>query len=572
MQDPQYDLVIVGGGIAGLTAAARATELGVRPIVLEKEDQEVYPCNSRQSGGVIHIGFLDPYRQEGSLLQNLGDRTGGDHDPVLAEALIKNGRRFLDWLKSHNTDFISFNEEEGYRWCIAPPRALRAGIDWEGRGPDLLLRRLVSKIANDGGIFKRGIRATALIMEDGVCKGIKAVDGATEVKFKAKNVLLADGGFQFNRELFEEFIGVEFSQVFQRGAKTGMGDGIKMARAAGAKLSDMDKFYGHLLSADAVSSDKLWPYPELDAIATAGIVIDKSGMRVADEGQSGVYLTNALAKSNSAAPFFIICDSLIWEGAGRSARIPANPLLEEAGGTVYRSDTLDGLADLIDVPVNALSDCVKTYNNAIEANTTSELLIPRSQKILPCRINTAPFLAIPTVPGITYTMGGIVTNEKGQVMSNNNAVIPGLFAAGATTGGLEGGSQAAYIGGLMKSGVFGMIAAEEVADQIRKSDVGNYKKIDKESSIKSKNIEGYPAYAEKRGLADFPILRFFVKHGIAVSFLLGFVALVLAVWLGEPLLGLKAIPLGVFFLFFVCIIGIVFTELLRLIIKLLLPE
>ena len=81
-------------------------------------------------------------------------------------------------------------------------------------------------------------------MEDGVCKGIKAVDGATEVKFKAKNVLLADGGFQINRELFEEFIGAEFNRVFQRGAKTGMGDGIKMARAAGAKLSDMDKFYG----------------------------------------------------------------------------------------------------------------------------------------------------------------------------------------------------------------------------------------------------------------------------------------------------------------------------------------
>ena len=156
MPDPQYDLVIVGGGIAGLTAAARATELGMRPIVLEKESQEVYPCNSRQSGGVIHIGFLDPYRQEGSLLQNLGDRTGGDHDPLLAEALIKNGRRFLDWLKSHNTDFISFNEQEGYRWCIAPPRALRAGIDWEGRGPDLLLRRLVSKIANNGVSLSAG--------------------------------------------------------------------------------------------------------------------------------------------------------------------------------------------------------------------------------------------------------------------------------------------------------------------------------------------------------------------------------------------------------------------------------
>ena len=68
---------------------------------------------------------------------------------------------------------------------------------------------------------------------------------------------------------------------------------------------------------------------------------------------------------------------------------------------------------------------------------------------MPYKINTAPFIAIPTIPGITYN-GGIVTDEKAQVL-NENMVIPGLLC-GATTGGLEGGGQAAYIGGLMKSG------------------------------------------------------------------------------------------------------------------------
>ena len=258
-----------------------------------------------------------------------------------------------------------------------------------------------------------------------------------EIIFKAKNVLLADGGFQFNRKLFEEFIGGKFDHTCQRGARTGTGDGIKMAHAAGAKLSGMDKFYGHLLSADAVNSDKLWPYPELDAVATAGIVIDSFGTRVADEGKSGVYLTNALAKSNSEPPFFIICDASIWESAGRSARIPANPLLEEAGGTVFKSDTLEELAEAIGVPVKEFVNCVAKYNEAIDANKTSELLIPRSQNIIPYKINTAPFIAIPTIPGITYTMGGIVTDEKAQVLNENNMVIPGLLAAGATTGGLE---------------------------------------------------------------------------------------------------------------------------------------
>ena len=563
----QHDLIIVGGGIAGLTAAVRAIELGIQPLVLEKESQDVYPCNSRQSGGVIHIGFLDPYRQDRSLMDNIETRTGGDHDPVLADALIKNGWRFLDWLKAQNTDFISFNEQEGYRWCIAPPRALRAGVDWEGRGPDLLLRRLVSKLSNYGDIFHQGVKATSLIMENGTCIGIRAIAGTREIIFKAKNVLLADGGFQFNRKLFEEFIGGKFDHTFQRGAGTGTGDGIKMAHAAGAKLSGMDKFYGHLLSADAVNSDKLWPYPELDAVATAGIVIDSFGTRVADEGKNGVYLTNALAKSNSEPPFFIICDASIWESAGRSARIPANPLLEEAGGTVFKSDTLEELAEAIGVPVEDFLNCVTKYNEAIDANKTSELLIPRSQKMLPYKINTAPFIAIPTIPGITYTMGGIVTDEKAQVLNENNMVIPGLLAAGATTGGLEGGGQAAYIGGLMKSGVFGMIAAEEVATKIDKLDVSK-----KAIPIEPKHDREQFSYSQKRGLVQFPVLRFLVSYGKTFSLISAFLALILAIWLGEPLLGLKAIPLGIFLFFVVGVIGIVFTELLRMIVKLLLPD
>ena len=108
-------------------------------------------------------------------------------------------------------------------------------------------------------------------------------------------------------------------------------------------------------------------------------------------------------------------------------------MLEAAGGTVFKSDNLEELAEAIGVPVEDFLNCVTKYNEAIDANKTSELLIPRSQKIMPYKINTAPFIAIPTIPGITYTMGGIVTDEKAQVLNENNMVIPGLLAAGATT-------------------------------------------------------------------------------------------------------------------------------------------
>ena len=151
------DLLVIGAGIAGLTAAVRALELGLKTIVLEKGREEIYPCNTRQSGGVMHIGFLDPYRHERDLSEIVNIRSGGDHDQKIADALTRHGWRFLDWLKDHGTNFVSFNEQEGYRWCMAPPRALRAGIDWEGRGPDILLQRLVSKMEDMGGFFSAAL-------------------------------------------------------------------------------------------------------------------------------------------------------------------------------------------------------------------------------------------------------------------------------------------------------------------------------------------------------------------------------------------------------------------------------
>ena len=89
--------------------------------------------------------------------------------------------------------------------------------------------------------------------------------------------------------------GPPFGAVFQRGARTGKGAGLEMAKAAGAALTETNRFYGHLLCSDALTNDRVWPYPELDAIATSGLVVDGSGKRVVDEGRTGIFIANALA-------------------------------------------------------------------------------------------------------------------------------------------------------------------------------------------------------------------------------------------------------------------------------------
>src|SRR5690606_1479758 len=103
-------------------------------------DGEDYPCNSRQSGGIIHVAFHDPFRPVTDLLDIIERTTEGDARPDLARAAAVSGARLISWLQAKGARFMRFNPQEGYRWCMAPPRALRAGADWKGRGADVVLR------------------------------------------------------------------------------------------------------------------------------------------------------------------------------------------------------------------------------------------------------------------------------------------------------------------------------------------------------------------------------------------------------------------------------------------------
>src|SRR5665213_3071692 len=92
------------------------------------------------------------------------------------------------------------------------------------------------------------------------------------------------------------FITAHPEALVQRNAGTGRGDAIRMAEAAGAKLVDMDCFYGHLLSHSGMQNPGLWPYPTLDSLTAASILVDRNGERLFDEGIGGITLSNRIAK------------------------------------------------------------------------------------------------------------------------------------------------------------------------------------------------------------------------------------------------------------------------------------
>jgi fumarate reductase flavoprotein subunit len=469
------DVIVVGGGLAGSAAAIRAAELGLKPLVLEQGSEAAYLCNSRITMGVFQVALHDMLGGAESLRKAIDDATRNYVDGKLRDRYAAEAGPALRWLLGHGIRTINAGAATRSLATLAPPVPRQPGLHWTGRAGDVMLRQLSAKTEALGGTIQRGMRARELIMQDGRCAGVVAESIEGMQRIDARAVVLADGGFQANLELVKRFISAHPERLLQRNAKTGRGDGLLMAEAAGAVLSEMDRFYGHVQARDAMDDPELWPYPTIDFPIAAGIAVDKHGHRFTDEGLAGVSIANAMARLDDPLGAVAIFDQPIWELSGKTYVMSANPFLETTEATFYRANTLDELAAKVGLPPAALSATVAQYNNAIASGTTAQLVPTRSadtghiwgSKALPIR--TAPFFAVPLCAGITYTMGGVVIDDHARAQHKSGRAIAGLYAAGGTIGGLEGGPVTGYTGGLAKALTWGKLAGESVVDDLQGS-------------------------------------------------------------------------------------------------------
>jgi len=521
MSEATAGMIVIGGGIAGLAAAARAVELGLRPVVLEQGARPDYRCNSRSSGGIFHVAYHD-MKADPALLAAAIHKTSADAaSDGLVAAIAGNAGRLIDWLSAHGIRFMKASPVDWHRWTVAPPRPLRSGLDFPGLGVDTILTRLTAVITERGGAIRLGHHAQAIERtEDGLLR----VTCATEVgsvALSARAVVIADGGFQADPELMRAHISPRPEHLVQRGAATGRGDGIRMARALGAALTRADRFYGHLLHRNALANDALWPYPTLDAIAAAALVVGPDGRRFVDEGRGGVYLSNVIAALPDPAAAFVIFDQAIWDDVGRQTLYPANPVLETLGGAIIRAETLPALAAAAGLDADALAAEVAAHNAAIGDGIADARPVPRTGR--PSRISGGPFMAVPLCPGITHTMGGLAVDGRMRVLDQAGHPIPGLYAAGGSTGGLEGGDAVGYVGGLVKGGVMGLLAAEDIAGASRR--------------------DAAPPAPAPRPAPAYPFLRLAMRHGASASLVASFLVAALAAalaWPAGPWLALAA--------------------------------
>ncbi|MBN9427183.1 MAG: FAD-binding protein [Burkholderiales bacterium] len=460
----EADVVVIGAGVSGMIAALRVAQSAGRALVLEKLPEERYVCNSRLTQGVWHCALADLLSDPKTLEARIMGATGQAARKDLAHAVAHDALRTVRWMQSVGVRFIR-GPLDYQSFVLAPPSVTAQGRAWEGRGGDVMLRTLEAELNRQHGRILRGHRAVRLIMNGDRVAGVEGeIADGRRFAVKAAAVVIADGGFQANDELMRRHVYRRPEAVFQRNAQTGMGDGLTMAMEVGAAVTGLDAFYGHVLSKDVFVNEQLWPYPLLDYVMSSAVLVDKHARRWVDEGTGGIVVANAIAQSDDPSDKLVIADETIWNDAGQFRLLSPNPWLTRAGGTMYRADSIEKLAEQCGLDANALLETINGYNAAIKSGANARLQPGRSTDVYAARpIETAPFYGIPVCAGITYTMGGIAIDADARVLTESEVPIPGLYAVGCAAGGLEGGAAIGYVGGLVKSSVTGLRAGEHIA-------------------------------------------------------------------------------------------------------------
>jgi fumarate reductase flavoprotein subunit len=463
MNSISCDVLVAGAGLAGFTAAVRAAESGANVVLVDKSSNALGDGNVLMASGSLRAGGKSPRSNPTELYEFV--MSEGIGYPDLVKSWAATCGRAIDWLAGCG---VGLDEKQPGRVWLDQESAISLAPVYKKDVGGRALAKLKQRFEQLGGHYMNGIEAVSLIREKERVDGVAGKKQGEAIDLRSRATILSTGGFSANKEMVRQYIGAHADQCKLRGSKSCTGDGLRMALQVGAKAVNLKYFYGHLISRKALIDDRFWPYPRLDSFVDEGMLVDRIGNRFVDEGRGDVAVANELARTNDVTGAALIFDFATWDAAkddvfSKSVKTPApNPWLMDNEGDIFHHETIEGLAREIDVDAENLAKTVEQYNRAVQFNHS--LAVPRTGKPKPLR---SPYYGLKVVPGITFTMGGVLINGRCEALNLDDKPIGGLYAAGDTIGGLMGGYRGGYTGGLMQALVTGILAGENAARYIK---------------------------------------------------------------------------------------------------------
>ena len=309
--------------------------------------------------------------------------------------------RSIQWLQSFGTTFVPMEPTDGWKDYVLPPLGFhdKTTMEWEGLGADRLIDRLEQRTKELGGDSIRGVKGYRTDHgEWAPSAGVTAETADGRKSYRAKAVVLADGGFESNKDMLRRFITPHPENLHIRAPESGNGDGMRLAEDAGGMLIGMEAFYGHVLSADCLRREGLSPFPFLEFLAATGMMVDFNCERFVDETKAGHFTSNALARHGNGLAF-VIFDDAMWNSIGRHFFCPPNPNLVNAGGTLHKAGDIETLARKINLDPKRLRELVDAQNRKVEANRAEDQRLAAARAAMPSYgEGQAP------VPGVQYRL------------------------------------------------------------------------------------------------------------------------------------------------------------------------
>lgn len=418
------DLVIVGGGPAGLAAAISAKEAGLNNIIL------IEKLDILSGNGKYDMNFYDLINSEAekkagvedSVEKLIADNTNWMDTPERTRAQAEGASKLDSWLREMG---VKLNHYYGKRGHMAEKDAYAGEEVQDG---------MEAKAKSLGIDIRTGTKGTDLIVENGAIKGVKVQNGNNFYDIKAKAVVMATGGFSSNKELLAKYSpGTEKLQTSNQLGATG--DFIPVFEENNMQLANLDEL-------------NLFPFivrttRDLTGGGDGFMLVNAKGERFLNENISKNDRFKAaqtiLAQPDGKA--FYIYDQTLYEASYRLQK-------HTAKGYHVKADTLEELAQKLGVPADKLVATRDHFNKAIRGEEED----PFRAKPFKREFRTeGPFYGVQVESAVHMTRGGVVANEKTEVLDVEGNVVPGVFAAGEVTN-----SSAAYSAAV----IFGRIAGE----------------------------------------------------------------------------------------------------------------
>lgn len=447
VEDATTDIVIIGAGGAGLTAAIEATMDGAKVIVVEKNSFMGGNTNYA-TGGMNAAGTK--YQEEKGIKDNpelfYQDTMKGGHNlnnPDLLKTLTEQSADAVYWLESLGADLSKVSRSGGQS-------ADRTHTTKEGSPVGSHLMKVFEDNVKKLGIDVRlNTKAVEILSEGNKATGIKVetADGQ-QYSINAKAVIVASGGFGANQDMVVQYK-PELKGFGTTNHPGATGDAFNMIGKLDVALVDMEQIQTHP-TVVPVKNEMI-----TEGVRGEGaILVNREGKRFINELETRDTVSKAILGQDGKTAFLVF-DSGVVERLASIKKYQAAGLLTEAA-------SIKELAEKIGVSAEQLEKTINSYNGYFKSQEDKEF----GRRVLAGELAKGPFYAVEVAPAIHHTMGGIKINTNAEVINNSGNVVEGLFAAGEVTGGIHGGNR---IGGnaVADITIFGRIAGKSAAGFVK---------------------------------------------------------------------------------------------------------